>query len=311
MLRYATELSVRRSWFPPVLCRRHLEATRWNQQLRHRSCCCRLGAFQGSNLENLGQQRPAAVDHLPPWDAKSMELLVFVGIQWDPMLETRFLLREWKRYLEHLRPWAAELGMANVLIPCKHWAFPVWKRYRIVSDYDLWFSLIFPVGPEMLEVLSMESPNLAACSGRVAEDLMLVVFSTMDCAFNWPADGNEAPPNNLGYMCPGIQAGSGCPNKSDWYWHCKCYNNPNRTEGLWGFWGFFIHSLFMLPVLPMVPSMRLKVWRHAWWENWVGLLEGKNGRFGAVWFHMFHCFVQLPVLLSSWPPKQQKPNSST
>ncbi|CAL1157550.1 unnamed protein product [Cladocopium goreaui] len=31
-------------------------------------------------------------------------------------------------------------------------------------------------------------------------DLMLVVFSTMDCAFNWPADGNEAPPNNLGYM---------------------------------------------------------------------------------------------------------------
>jgi len=31
-------------------------------------------------------------------------------------------------------------------------------------------------------------------------DLLLVVFSTMDCTFNWPADGNETPPNNLGYM---------------------------------------------------------------------------------------------------------------
>lgn len=78
----------------------------------------------------------------------------------------------------------------------------------IFIDFPSWAS-------EMLEVLSMESPNLAACSGRVAEDLMLVVFSTMDCAFNWPADGNEAPPNNLGYMCLGIQAGSGCRNTSE------------------------------------------------------------------------------------------------
>ncbi|CAK9069102.1 unnamed protein product [Durusdinium trenchii] len=31
-------------------------------------------------------------------------------------------------------------------------------------------------------------------------DLSLVVFSTLDCIFNWPADGAETPPNNLGYM---------------------------------------------------------------------------------------------------------------
>lgn len=43
----------------------------------------------------------------------------------------------------------------------------------------------------------------------LAEDLLLVVFSTMDCTFNWPADGNETPPNNLGYMQLGFLAAAG------------------------------------------------------------------------------------------------------
>ena len=31
-----------------------------------------------------------------------------------------------------------------------------------------------------------------------------MVFSSLDCIFNWPTEGNETPPNNLGYMPLGL-----------------------------------------------------------------------------------------------------------
>ena len=51
--------------------------------------------------------------------------------------------------------------------------------------------------------------NSRMTTWSLAEDLLLVVFSTMDCTFNWPADGNETPPNNLGYMQLGFLAAAG------------------------------------------------------------------------------------------------------
>ena len=38
-------------------------------------------------------------------------------------------------------------------------------------------------------------------------------FSTMDCVLSWTGDGNLTTPNNLGYMRPGIQAGSAVPKQ--------------------------------------------------------------------------------------------------